>query len=261
MPKILEVSDLTVSYGGKEILSNINMNLEQGEILGIVGESGSGKTTLLKAILGILPVSGTIECGNITLFKKCIKKLNKEELRSLRGKDVAIIFQNPGTYLNPIKIISTQFVEVIMNHKYISKSEANELIRSTILKMNLPNPDRIMKSYPFELSGGMLQRVCIAMAMALHPKIILADEPTSALDVSISRVIVEEMMKLRETEGTSFIVVTHDIGIAAHIADRIVVMKNGKIVEMGKPNDVVTDPKDDYTKLLIGAIPLLGGLH
>lgn len=148
-----------------------------------------------------------------------------------------------------------------MNHKYISKSEANELIRSTILKMNLPNPDRIMKSYPFELSGGMLQRVYIAMAMALHPKIILADEPTSALDVSISRVIVEEMMKLRDTEGTSFIVVTHDIGIAAHIADRIIVMKNGKIVEMGKPNDVVTDPKDDYTKLLIGAIPLLGGLH
>ncbi len=261
MPKVLEVNDLTVSYGGQKILNNINMDLEQGEILGIVGESGSGKTTLLKAILDILPASGTIECGNITLCEKCIKKLDKEELRNLRGKDIAMIFQNPGNYLNPIKKISTQFVETIMSHKDISRSEANELIRLTILKMNLPNPDRIIRSYPFELSGGMLQRVCIAMAMVLHPKIILADEPTSALDVSISRVIVEEMMKLRDTEGTSFIVVTHDIGIAAHIADRIVVMKNGKIVEIGKPNNIVIDPKDDYTKLLIGAIPSLRGLN
>ena len=261
MPTILEVNDLTVSYGGQKILNNVNVDLQQGEILGIVGESGSGKTTLIKAILDILPSSGVIETGKITLCDKCINKLNKEELRNLRGNDIAMIFQNPGTYLNPIKKISTQFAETIMSHKNVSRSEADELIRSTILKMNLSDPERVMNSYPFELSGGMLQRVYIAMAMALQPKIILADEPTSALDVSVSRVIVEEMIKLRNMEGTSFIVVTHDIGIAAHLADRIVVMKNGEVVEIGKPEDIVRNPQAEYTKLLIAAIPTVRGLN
>lgn len=261
MPKILEVNDLTVSYSGQKILNKISVTLGKGEILGIVGESGSGKTTLIKAIMDILPSNGAIESGKIVLCDKCINELDREALRNLRGNDIAMIFQNPGTYLNPIKKISAQFIETIMSHKNVSKAEAAELARVTIQKMNLCDPDRVMNSYSFELSGGMLQRVYIAMAMALQPKIILADEPTSALDVSVSRVIVEEMLSLRDTENISFIVVTHDIGIAAHMADRIIVMKDGEIVEMAKATDIVTDPKADYTKLLISAIPRFRGLN
>ncbi len=259
MSDILKVNDLTVSYSGQNILNNVNLTLGKGEILGIVGESGSGKSTLIRTIMDILPPNGAIEGGEVVLGDKLINELDKETLRDLRGNEIAMIFQNPGTYLNPIKKISAQFIETIMNHKNLSKDEATELAKTTIEKMNLSDSDRVMESYPFELSGGMLQRVYIAMTMALQPKIILADEPTSALDVSVCRVIVEEMMSLRDTENTSFIVVTHDIGIASHMADRIIVMKDGCIVEMAEAKEIITKPKADYTKLLIDAVPRVRG--
>lgn len=260
MVKMLTVDGLTVSFSGKRILDDVSVYLKHGEILGIVGESGSGKSTLIRAIMDMLPSGGVIDAGNITLCNKCINKLDRYELRSLRGNDVAMIFQNPSTYLNPIKKISVQFIETIMSHRKISKSNATELIRSSIMKMNLSDPDRVMNSYPFELSGGMLQRVYIAMAIALQPKLILADEPTSALDVSVSRVIIEEMMGLRDSEGTSIVIVTHDIGIASYIADRIVVMRNGKVVETGSPGNIINNPQADYTKSLIDAVPRVGGI-
>lgn len=261
MSKLLEVKGLTVKYNSEEnVLDNINFNVGYREIVGIVGESGSGKTTLVRTIINLLSPGAKIISGEIMFGGKNVLTYNKEQWRNFRGNEVSMVFQNPSSYLNPILKIGKQFVESIRNHRDVSKFEAIKKAKDTLEKMHLSDADRVMNSYPFQLSGGMKQRVAIAMALAMEPKLILADEPTSALDVATQVQIANELMELRDKFDTSIIMVTHNIGCAAYMADRIMVMKNGKVVEYDSKSKVIMEPKMEYTRELLAAIPKLKGL-
>ena len=255
MKPLLEIKDLNINYKNSiKAIKNVNFILEDNQIISIVGESGSGKSTLIRAILKLLPMSGEIESGNIFFLEKDILNLNKNELNKLRGKDIGMIFQDPNSTMDPIKTIEKQFIEYILEHNNISKKEAIDLAKKYLLKLNLIDVERVLKSYPFELSGGMKQRVSIAMAMAQNPKLLLADEPTSALDVTIQAQVINELKKIRENFKTSIILVTHNMGVAAYISDKIAVMRNGEIVEFGEREQIIKNPQHDYTKSLLNAI-------
>jgi len=233
--------------------------LKKGEIITIVGESGSGKSTVLSSILGLLPNGGKIISGDIIYNGESMLSKSLNQWRELRGTEITMISQDSGGTLNPIRKIGKQFVEYIQTHSKMSAKEAEEKAKDMFSKVNLPDPEIIMKSYPHQLSGGMKQRVGIAMALTFHPKIILGDEPTSALDVITQAQIVKEIMDLRKKFDTSIIMVTHNLGVAAYISDKIIVMQNGKIVDAGNKNAVIENPKSDYTKKLLAAVPEIGG--
>lgn len=259
---ILEINDLSVKYGKEEpVVKNIKISINNKEIVGIVGESGSGKSTLLRAILGILPGGSSISSGNIIFKHKNLVESSKKEWREIRGNRIAIIFQDAGRYLTPILKIGDQFIETIRSHFNISKAAAYKKASDMLVKMRLPDPERIMNSYPFELSGGMKQRVGIAMAMTMEPDILLADEPTSSLDVTTQAQIVREMMELRDNFNTSIIIVTHNMGVAAYMCDKIGVMRQGELVEWGIKDQVINHPKSEYTRSLLSAVPELGGYN
>ena len=190
---------------------------------------------------------------------KSMLKNTLSQWRELRGTEITMISQDSGGTLNPIRKIGKQFVEYIQTHSKMSTKEAEEKAKDMFSKVNLPDPEIIMKSYPHQLSGGMKQRVGIAMALTFHPKIILGDEPTSALDVITQAQIVKEIMDLRKKFDTSIIMVTHNLGVAAYISDKIIVMQNGKIVDAGNKNEVIENPKSEYTKKLLEAVPEIGG--
>ena len=255
MKPILENKNLCVSYGNKKILENINISIKQGEILGIVGESGSGKSTLLKSLVNLLPSNARIEEGNIFFKDKDLVKLSKEELRQIRGKEISMVFQNSGASLCPIRTIEKQFIESAKAHENISNEEIKKNIDEIFLKIHLKDVDRILKSYPFELSGGMNQRVGIALAMLSKPSIILADEPTSALDVTAQAQVVKTLMRLRDDFNTSIIIITHNMGVVSHMVDKVAVMYNGSIVEYGSKKDIIHSPLHPYTQLLIKSTP------
>ena len=260
MNRLLEVKSLTVKYDGEgNVIENIEMTVGYREIVGIVGESGSGKTTLIRAIINLLSPGGEIVSGEIIFGGEDLRKYSKKNWTKIRGKEIYMIFQNPGSSLNPIKKIGAQFVESIRSHLDLSKKEAINKAAETLEKMHLSDSTRIMESYPFQLSGGMKQRVAIAMALAMEPKLILADEPTSALDVITQTQIIKELMELRNSFDTSIIIVTHNIGCAAYMADRIMVMNSGKIVEFAQKEKIITEPQMDYTRSLLAAIPELEG--
>ncbi len=260
MDRLIEIKSLTVKYDGEEnIIENLNMTVGHKEIVGIVGESGSGKTTLIRAIINLLSSGGEIISGEIIFNGQDISKYSKKKWTNIRGNDICMIFQNPGSFLNPIKKIGAQFVESIRSHMDISKKEAIKKAEATLEKMRFDDSRRIMNAYPFQISGGMKQRVGIAMAVALEPKLILADEPTSALDVITQAQIIKELMELRNHYNTSIIMVTHNLGCAAYMADRIVVMNKGEIVEFDDKENIITNPQMDYTKQLLNAIPKLEG--
>lgn len=260
MSKLLEVRELTVKYNGEEdVLNKINFDVRDKEIIGIVGESGSGKTTLVRTIINLLSPGAKVVSGEIIFQGKNILEYNKEQWRNLRGNEIAMIFQNSGSYFNPILKIGKQFVEGIRSHRNVSKMDAIKKAKESLRKMNLDYVERVMNSYPFQLSGGMIQRVAIATAITMEPKIILADEPTSALDVATQVQIANQLMELRDKFDTSIIMVTHNIGCAAYMADRVMVMKNGKVVEYDSKSKVIMDPKMDYTKELLNAMPELKG--
>ncbi len=255
MKPLLEIKNLNINYKNSiKAVKNINFVLEDNQIISIVGESGSGKSTFIRAILKLLPAGGEIENGNIFFLEKDILGLNKKELNKLRGKDIGMIFQDPNSTMDPIKTIEKQFLEYILEHNDISKKEAIELVKEYLLKLNLTDVGRILKSYPFELSGGRKQRVAIAMAIAQKPKLLLADEPTSALDVTIQAQVIYELKKIRENFKTAIILVTHNMGVAAHISDKIAVMKNGEIIEFGDREQIIKNPQKEYTKLLLNSI-------
>lgn len=254
MKPLLEIKNLNINYKNIKAVKNINFVLEDNQIISIVGESGSGKSTLIRAILRLLSPGGEIESGNIFFLEKDILSLNKKELNKLRGKDIGMIFQDPNSTIDPIKTVEKQFLEYILEHNNISKKEAIEIAKEYLLKLNLTDVDRILKSYPFELSGGMKQRVAIAMAISQKPKLLLTDEPTSALDVTIQAQVIYELKKIRENFKTSIILVTHNIGVAAHISDKIVVMKNGEIIEFGDREQIIKNPRKEYTKALLNSI-------
>ncbi|BBM60565.1 ABC transporter [Leptotrichia hongkongensis] len=257
---MLEIKDLTIQYGDKDpVVENFSLSLKKGEIITIVGESGSGKSTVLSSILGLLPNGGKIISGDIIYNGESMLSKSLNQWRELRGTEITMISQDSGGTLNPIRKIGKQFVEYIQTHSKMSAKEAEEKAEDMFSKVNLPDPEIIMKSYPHQLSGGMKQRVGIAMALTFHPKIILADEPTSALDVITQAQIVKEIMDLRKKFDTSIIMVTHNLGVAAYISDKIIVMQNGKIVDAGNKNEVIENPKSEYTKKLLEAVPEIGG--
>lgn len=257
---MLEIKDLTIQYGDKlPVVENFSLSLKKGEIITIVGESGSGKSTVLSSILGLLPNGGKIISGDIIYNGESMLNKSLNQWRELRGTEITMISQDSGGTLNPIRKIGKQFVEYIQTHSRMSAKEAEEKAKDMFSKVNLPDPEIIMKSYPHQLSGGMKQRVGIAMALTFHPKIILADEPTSALDVITQAQIVKEIMDLRKKFDTSIIMVTHNLGVAAYISDKIIVMQNGKIVDAGNKNEVIENPKSEYTKKLLEAVPEIGG--
>ena len=258
---LLKISNLDISYAksDKPTVQDVSFTLEEGKILKIVGESGSGKTTVIRAILNVLPGGGRVSKGSMVFEDKNLLELDDKDWRSLRGKDISMIFQDSGNMMNPVHTIGKQFVEYIQVHSDLDKKAAYDLAIEKLTMMNLPNPDNIMNSYTFELSGGMRQRVGIAMAITFQPKLLLADEPTSALDVTTQAQIVGELMFITRGTGASMIMVTHNIGVASYLSDNLMVMSQGKVVEYGKTRDVIENPQADYTKTLLSAVPEIGG--
>ncbi|MCI8732310.1 MAG: ABC transporter ATP-binding protein [Lachnospiraceae bacterium] len=256
---MLRLKDVTISYKERPAVKDLNLSLGQGKICSIVGESGSGKTTVIRAVLGLLGGGGKVTKGDILFEGKSLLLNTKEEWRKLRGTDISMIFQDSGAMINQTRIIGRQFVEYIRTHENMTKKDAWDRGIQMLERMRLPSGDNIMKSYPFQLSGGMRQRVGIAMAMTFQPKLLLADEPTSALDVTTQAQIVRQMMELRDAYKTSIIVVTHNLGVAAYMSDHIFVMKNGEIVDAGDREEILHHPQSEYTKSLLEAVPSLGG--
>ena len=214
---------------------------------------------MIRGILGLLPGGGAVTQGNIVFDGKDLLDVTPEQWRTVRGREISMIFQDSGAMINPIRKIGSQYVEYIRAHKNISKKDAFDMAVEMLEKMRLPDGKRIMESYPFELSGGMCQRVGIAMAMTFQPKLLLADEPTSALDVTTQAQIVRQMMELRDDFGTGIIVVTHNIGVAAYMADKLLVMRQGKVVDSGQREDILHNPQSEYTKNLLASVPALKG--
>ena len=258
---LLSIKNLAVTYGNNPnpTIAGVNLDLAEGEIVSIVGESGSGKTTVIRALLGVLPNTGRVSEGSITFDGQDLLGFSTKDWLDLRGNHIAMIFQDSGNMMNPIQTIGKQFVEFIQLHSTMSKQEAETKAIEMLALTNLPHPEAIMKSYPFELSGGMRQRVGIAMAITFSPKLLLGDEPTSALDVTTQAQIVEELLRINRENRTSMIIVTHNIGVAAHMSDKIVVMKQGAVVEYGTAEEVIRNPQAEYTKQLLNAVPEIGG--
>lgn len=257
MAQLLQYDHVDISYKGFLAVKDISFTLEPGEILGIVGESGSGKSTLIKAAMGLLGNAGMVTRGDIWYKGKNIPDLSERELRSLNGPELGMIFQNSGSSFCPIRTVGAQLYETMTEHGKLTKIEFQSRAEEMLNKLGFSDGQRILNSYPFELSGGMQQRVGIAAAMLLNPSILLADEPTSALDVSVQKQVVEEMLLVRKTFGTSIILVAHNIGVIGAMADNVLVLKNGEAVEYGKTEQVLHSPRAEYTKALLSAVPRL----
>ena len=256
---MLKLDNVTISYKNVPTVQNFNLDMKEGQIVSLVGESGSGKTTVIRAVLGLLAGGGKVTEGSITFEGEDLLSYTPEQWRKLRGSDISMIFQDSGAMMNPTRKVGKVFTEYILTHEKISKKEAWSKGIAMLERMRLPSPDNIMESYPFQLSGGMRQRVGIAMGMTYQPKLLLADEPTSALDVTTQAQIVRQMMELRKNHGTSIILVTHNLGVAAYMSDRIVVMQNGSIVEEGDRKTILEQPGCAYTRKLLAAVPNMYG--
>lgn len=249
MKELLKFEKINISYEKRQILYDLSFSLNSGEILGIVGNSGCGKSTLLKSIMGL---SGPkVLTGNMIFENTDLLSLNASEMRKIRGNRISMVFQESGIHTNPLKTIGDTVFESMKAHRQISKEEALDTATGIFENLSLPDPKRILRAYPFELSGGMNQRVGIALAMLNNPSLILADEPTSALDPVVAVQIVNELKSLREKYNTAVILVTHNIKIARSITDRILVLNNGKTVDYGKTCEVLSSPKSNFTKELI----------
>ena len=256
---MLKLDNVTISYKNVPTVQNFNLDMKEGQIVSLVGESGSGKTTVIRAVLGLLAGGGKVTEGSITFEGEDLLSYTPEQWRKLRGSDISMIFQDSGAMMNPTRKVGKVFTEYILTHEKISKKEAWSKGIAMLERMRLPSPDNIMESYPFQLSGGMRQRVGIAMGMTYQPKLLLADEPTSALDVTTQAQIVRQMMKLRDDYHTGIIVVTHNLGVAAYMSDYIVVMKNGKMEDQGTREYIMKESKHEYTRKLLEAVPSRGG--
>lgn len=262
MEKILEVKDLHISFhtfGGEvQAIRGVNFDLLKGETLAIVGESGSGKSVTTKSIMRLLPESNSeIKAGEILFDGKDIAKLSNKEMQKIRGKDISMIFQDPMTSLNPTMKVGKQIMEPIVKHQNLSKSAARDRAIDLLRLVGIPQPEERFNQYPHQFSGGMRQRVVIAIALACNPKVLIADEPTTALDVTIQAQILELMKDLQQKIDTSIIFITHDLGVVANVADRVAVMYGGKIVEIGTVDEVFYNPQHPYTWGLISSMPSL----
>ena len=256
---ILEFKNLSIKYQNeKSAVDNVSFYVPEGSIVAIVGESGSGKSTIIRAAIGLLPQGGKVESGEILFSGNNLLDLSEDELRRMRGNQISMVFQDTGTYLNPRIKIGKQYLELLKIHmEDYSKDKAYDLAVNMLSKMKLPDPKNVMKSYPFQLSGGMLQRVAIAMAISMKPRLLLADEPTSALDVTIQAQVVKEMIELCKSTGTTIVIVTHNMGVASAMADYIAVMQKGVLKEFGTRDQIIENPQNDYTKNLLSVVPEL----
>lgn len=262
MEKVLEVKDLHISFrtfaGEVQAIRGVDFDLFKGETLAIVGESGSGKSVTTKSILRLLPESNSeIKTGEILFDGKDLAKLSNKGMQKIRGKDISMIFQDPMTSLNPTMKIGKQIMEPIIKHQNLSKSAAKERAIDLLRLVGIQQPEGRFNQYPHQFSGGMRQRVVIAIALACNPKILIADEPTTALDVTIQAQILELMKDLQKKIDTSIIFITHDLGVVANVADRVAVMYGGKIVETGTVDEVFYNPQHPYTWGLISSMPSL----
>ena len=257
--KNLIVDRLTVTYGEKLAVDGVSFSLSPGKIYVIVGESGSGKSTLLRTIGGLLTKEGKIVSGDIWMGEQNLIQLSEKEWCEVHGNKMGYIFQNPEQSLSPLAKIGKQFVECQNMHAKTagkkSKKEILEDAEELLKELRFENPQRVLKSYPFEFSGGMCQRVAIALAIMNQPSLLLADEPTSALDVASQDMTIETLLALRKKTDLSILLVTHNMEVARRLADEIGVMYQGRIIESGLPEEIWNDPKEDYTKKLIAAIP------
>ena len=257
MEELLRYDHVDISYNGFLAVKDVSFTLEPGEILGIVGESGCGKSTLIKAAMGLLGSTGMVTRGDIWYKGKNLPDLPPKELRKLNGPELGMIFQSAGSSFCPIRTIEAQLYETMTEHEKTSKAEFLDRAMELLGKLGFEDGKRVLGSYPFELSGGMQQRVGIAAAMLLNPSVLLADEPTSALDVSVQKQVVEEMLLVRDTFGTAIILVAHNIGVIGAMADKVLVMKNGEAVEYGDTRQVLGSPQAAYTRQLLSAVPRL----
>lgn len=252
--ELLKLEHVTICYNGKAVVQDINFELKEGEILGLVGESGSGKSTIIKAVMGLLGNEGMVTEGDIWYKGKNVVDMPEKELRTLLGPEIAMVFQDSGAALCPIRTVGDQIYESMREHEKISRGECEDRAIKMMAKIGLKDGKRVFQSYPFELSGGMNQRVGICLSMLQHPSLLLADEPTSALDVTVQKQVVEEMLLMRKEYGTAMIVVTHNIGVVGKMADKVLVLKNGKMMEYGKTAQVLETPEDSYTKELMSSV-------
>jgi peptide/nickel transport system ATP-binding protein len=261
-PPVLEVSDLSVDFGVEKewvpAAIDLNYQVSAGEVLAIVGESGSGKSASSMALLGLLPANSRVR-GSVKLNGKEILGLNPNKLRQLRGNDVAVIFQEPMTAMNPVYTIGFQIVETLRLHNAISPEEAKDRAIRLLELVELPDPEKAFRSYPHQLSGGQRQRAMIAQSLSCDPKLLIADEPTTALDVTVQAEILDLMRNLRNKLDSAIVLITHDMGVVADLADRIAVMRRGRIVETGTAQEIFNDPRHEYTQQLLAAVPHLGG--
>lgn len=261
--KLLEVKDLHVSFftpaGEVKAVGGISYDLDYGEVMGVVGESGSGKSQEAYSIMGLLQSPGKVVGGSITFEGQDVLKFSKEEMTSFRGSKVAMIFQNPMTCLNPVYTIGNQLVEALRAHdKEISGEDAEKRAMEMMEMVGINNVEKRMKQYPHEFSGGMRQRVMIAMGLICHPQLLIADEPTTALDVTIQKQILRLMRNLRDDFGTSVILITHNMGIVAEACDEVAVMYMGRVVESGTVRQIFENPQHPYTRALLRSVPVPG---
>ena len=257
MAEILKYEHVDISYNGERVIKDVSFTVNEGEILGIAGESGSGKSTLIKAAMGLLGPTGLVTRGDIWYKGRNLPDLSAREIRKLNGPELGMIFQYAGSSFCPIRTVGAQLYESMTEHESVSRPIFQTRAVELLQKIGFENGQRILDSFPFELSGGMQQRVGIAAAMLLNPGILLADEPTSALDVSVQKQVVEEMLLVRKTFGTAIVLVTHNISVIGAMADRVLVMRNGEMVEQGETRQVLEDPKEEYTRTLMSSVPRL----
>ncbi|MBU5257443.1 ABC transporter ATP-binding protein [Tissierella praeacuta] len=257
--KLLEVKNLEISFytylGEVKAIRNISFSVKPGETLGIVGESGSGKSVTVLSIMNLLQYPGKIKSGEINFKGQNLVLKDRREMRKIRGKEISMIFQDPMTSLNPVYTIGNQIVETIMEHQKISKNKAEEIAINMLELAGIPSPEKRFYNYPHEMSGGMRQRVMIAMALSCQPDLLIADEPTTALDVTIQSQILRLMKELTTKVNSSIIFITHDLGVIADLCQRVIVMYGGLIMEIGTVRDIFYNPQHPYTKGLLKAVP------
>ena len=256
---VLEIQNLRTTFstmqGKADAIRGVDLRVGENEILGIVGESGSGKSVTMKSILGLLPRSAKVTADAIVFKGEDLTRKKETELQKYRGKEIAMIFQDPMTALNPLRTIGYHLVEVIRRYRNVSKAEAKKIAVEMLRQVGIPSPEARMKQYPHEFSGGMRQRVVISMALCCEPSLLIADEPTTALDVTIQAQILDLLKQLKESRGMSVVLISHDMGVMANMCDRIAVMYGGVLVEEGTVDEIFYHPQHPYTKDLLRSIP------
>ena len=261
MQRLLDIENLRTTFdihvGKVQAVRGVNLHVDEGETVGVVGESGCGKSVSMLSVLHLLPDYAKISADKMIFDGTDLTRLTPKMFRKISGDQIGMIFQDCGASLSPTRTIGEQIIESMAAHRKVDVAEAKRAALELFEKLHFQDGERIWDSYPFELSGGMNQRAGIAIAMLMNPAVLLADEPTSALDMAVQRQVVEEMLHVREAFGTAIIIVTHDIGVVSAMADSIVVLSNGRVMEYGTAKDVLENPQNDYTVKLLSAVPRL----